>query len=252
MNLNNFFKKNEVDDFAIISADKISAPAGFHPKDLMSSSKSVIIFAKQIPDFIFLTDNKSKTNYLYALIREMDKISYELVNKIIKEGYRTIPLPCFFPVKLKNGKLRGYLSYKHIAEQAGMGSIGLNSLLISGKYGNRLCLSAVITEKEFTVKKRDLKKSLCIKCNRCIESCPSRAIKNGNVKLSKCINFSSQVPVFLMPLFKLFMKWNLTSKYMEALINTLSWNIEMICSECLINCPYFKKTNTKNNKKNAG
>lgn len=86
-----------------------------------------------------------------------------------------------------------------------------------------------------------LTKTLCLKCNKCIDSCTSKAIKDGKVELTKCINFSNQIPKIIKPLFKLLMKWKYTKKYIEILINTLSWNIEMICSECLINCPYFKK-----------
>jgi epoxyqueuosine reductase QueG len=243
MDIERYFNEKMIDDFAILDISKIEAYEGFYPHGLLPNSKSLIIFLKQIPDFIFTINAKLKTNYLHLLIKEMDKISYDFSFDLNNEGFNTVPVPCFFPIELKNGKLKGYLSLKHFAEKAGMGSIGLNSLLISEKYGNRLCLSAIITEKYFEPKKDELKKPLCHNCRRCINSCPSEAIKNGYVETTKCINFSNLVPVIIRPFIKNFMKWNFSKKYIEIMINTLSWNAEMVCSECLINCPFFKISN---------
>ena len=240
MRIEDFFDKNKIDDYSILDISKIENLEGFNPDSLLPNSKSIIVFAKQIPGFIFFTDKKIKTHYLYSIIKEMDKISYDLSVNFINDGFNAVAIPCFFPIRLKNGRMKGYLSFKHLAEQAGMGSIGLNSLLISEKYGNRLCFSAIITEKCFTVVKTEFKKPLCHNCYSCVNSCPSKAIKNGYVEAAKCINFQYSIPKIIRPLVNIFMKWNLTRKYMEILINTMSWNIEMICSECLINCPYFK------------
>ena len=240
MEIEDFFKEKDVDDYAVLSVSSAESFAGVHPSNLLPNAKSIIIFAKQIPEFVFLIDNRIKTNYLYSLIKEMDRISYDFSVSLNNEGFNTVPLPCFFPIKLEDGKLKGYLSFKHLAEQAGMGSIGLNSLLISEKYGNSLCLSGIITEKPLTVKYNKLEKSLCHECNKCVHSCPAKAINNGCVEATKCINLSNQIPKLMRPLFAAFIKWNPTKKYMEILINNLSWNIDMVCSECLINCPYFR------------
>lgn len=240
MNIQAFFQEKNIDAYAVLDVSDVVTPAGFHPRDLLPSSKKVVIFAKQIPRFVFEIDNRAKTNYLYSLIREMDRISFELSEKLNREGAQTIPIPSFFPVKLKIKKLRGYLSLKHLAEQAGMGSIGLNSLLISEQYGNRLCLAAILTEKDLTITNQEPQKPLCLKCNKCLESCPAKAISNGKVEVTRCINFSNQIPKFIRPLFKLLMKWNPAQKYIEILINAISWDIEMVCSECLVKCSYFK------------
>ena len=242
MDIEEFFHEKDVDDYVILNVSQAEAIAGAHLIDLLPDVKSIIIYAKQIPDFVFLIDSRLKTNYLYSLIKEMDRISYEFSASLNSEGFNTIPVPCFFPVKLEDGKLKGYVSFKHLAEHGGMGSIGLNSLLISEKYGNRLCLSGILTEKSFTVKHNKLKKSLCHECNRCVHSCPAKAINNGRVEMTKCINFSNQIPKLIRPLFNTFMKREPIKKYMETIINNLSWNIDMICSECLINCPYYNTT----------
>jgi epoxyqueuosine reductase QueG len=246
MNIEEFFSDNNIDDFAILDVSKTDTREKLNLNNLLPNSNSLIIFAKQIPDFVFLVNKKLKTYYLHSLIKEMDKIAYDFSAMLNKDGFNTLPVPCFFPVELKNGILKGYISLKHLAEKAGMGSIGLNTLLISEKYGNRLCLSAIITEKDYKARNVKPKELLCYNCKKCIDSCPSKAIRNGNVEIKKCINFNNQIPGFIRPFINIFMKWNFSKKFIEIIINTLSWNIEMICSECLINCPYFRIP--KNNK----
>ncbi len=240
MDIKDFFRVKRVDDFAVIDAQAITAPKGFSPHALLPGFKRIVLFAKQIPDFVFRLEAELKTHYLYGLIREMDSIAHELSGHIHHEGYKNLPLPCFFPIRIKDGKLRGYVSFKHLAERAGMGSIGLNSLLISPKFGNRLCLTALMTEMKIEERTSVLEKPLCLKCNKCVASCPSKAIENGKVDARRCINVSGQVPGVIRPVFNKIVKWNSTKKYAETLINTLSWNINMLCSECLTNCPYFK------------
>jgi epoxyqueuosine reductase len=240
MDINTFIKEKNIQEFAVMEIGAINAPNGFHPRDILPASKRLILLIKIIPEYIFNINSKAKSFQLYELIREMDRISYGLSVQLFNEGYKSVSIPCFFPIKIEKGKLRGYISFKHLAEQAGIGSLGLNTLLISKKYGNRLCLTAVITEKELDLLTHETV-DLCLKCNKCIKSCPSKAIDSNGVKVTKCINFSSPIPRIFRPLINPLMSNNRTKKNMEIIINTLSWNIDMICSECMINCPYFSK-----------
>jgi epoxyqueuosine reductase len=241
MELDTFIKDKSIQEYAVMDIESINAPNGFHPIDILPTSKRLILLIKIIPEYIFNIKTKTKSFQLYELIREMDRISYGLSVQLSNEGYKSVSIPCFFPIKVEKGKLRGYISFKHLAEQAGIGSLGLNTLLISKKYGNRVCLTAVITEKELDLLAHEAV-DLCLKCNKCINSCPSTAIDGNGVKVTKCINFSSPIPRIFRPFVKPLMSNNRTKKYMEIIINTLSWNIDMLCSECMINCPYFSKS----------
>jgi len=239
MDMEKFFCEKGVDDYAVLNVSSVDALPGVHPNDLLPGAKSIIIFAKQIPEFVFLTDCGLKTNYLHSLIKEMDRISYEFSVDLNSEGFNTIPVPCFFPIKIEDGKPNGYLSFKHLAEQAGMGSIGQNSLLITEKYGNRLCLSGILTEKHYTAKYGTLEGSLCQKCNKCVLSCPTKAIQNGHVEATKCINLSNLIPTPVGPFVNTFAKGRRTKKYVEMIVNNVGWSADMVCSECLTVCPFF-------------
>ena len=60
------------------------------------------------------------------------------------------------------------------AEEAGIGWIGKNSNLINKEYGSWLTLGFMLLTKEFTP--NNSSQSLCGRCERCIEKCPTNAI----------------------------------------------------------------------------
>ncbi len=60
------------------------------------------------------------------------------------------------------------------AEEAGIGWIGKNSNMINKEYGSWLTLGFLILNKDFTPDEKS--QSLCGKCDKCIEKCPTNAI----------------------------------------------------------------------------
>lgn len=71
-----------------------------------------------------------------------------------------------------------------MAQASGIGCIGKNTLLINGKYGNRLHLGAVITNAELAAD--DLASKLCAEnCNICIKACPQSALDEVTVNQKK-------------------------------------------------------------------
>jgi epoxyqueuosine reductase QueG len=69
----------------------------------------------------------------------------------------------------------GFISLKHAAELAGLGSINRNYLLTSPEYGNLLWLSAVLTDAALTPDKKP-RYIVCDNCNKCAQMCPSKAL----------------------------------------------------------------------------
>lgn len=251
MDVEYYFKKNKIDVFAIGDVDTIGAPNGFHPKDILPESKSIIVFGRVISECVFKLDSKVKSFYLYKLINQMDKVSFELCEILNMDGFSSIPVPTFFPSRIKEGKIRGILSLKHCAEAVGLGSIGENTLLISKKYGNRLCLSAVLTKKKFDFKINRNNEDLCLKCNKCINICPTHAIANRSVDVTKCKNFTNSVPKFLRPVILFLMKMEWSEKHIENIVNIMGWNSDMVCSDCLTVCSHFRIKNSYNQANSA-
>ncbi len=74
------------------------------------------------------------------------------------------------------------------AEEAGIGWIGKNSNIINKKYGSWLTLGFLILTKDFAPDVSSI--SLCGKCEKCIEKCPTKAITEPFVVNSEsCIAY---------------------------------------------------------------
>lgn len=165
------------------------APKGFHPLDVYSETKSVIVFGKQFSASLF----EANTNVPYTFVKNksvalLDDISIQLTVDIESKGYKAIPIPSDEPYEYwdsENKHGRGILSLKHLAKLSGIGWIGRNTLLINKKYGNRLYLGAVITNAELI--EDDLASNLCPEnCNICLKSCPQSALDGITVNQKKC------------------------------------------------------------------
>lgn len=165
------------------------APKGFHPLDVYDKTKSVIVFGKQFPSSLF----QANTNVPYTLFKNnstklLDDISIQLTMTIELEGYNAIPIPTDEPYEYwdpKNREGKGILSLKHLAQAAGLGTIGKNTLLINEKYGNRLYFGALLTNSELD--EDDLARNLCLeKCNICLEECPKKALDGVTINQKKC------------------------------------------------------------------
>lgn len=240
MQLETFFRQHLVDDFRVVDVCRLAAPEGFHPTDILSSSKVLILFAKEIPSFVFELDSKVKSFTLYQLIDQMDTIAYTLSGELCREGHESVPVPTFFPVRVHGGKLKGLLSLKHCAAAAGMGSLGLNTLLITKGFGNRLCLSGVVSAAPLDCSNHQNETELCLNCRKCIDTCPTKAITDDGVEMTRCVNFRNPVPKLMWPFLGMALKMKPAAKLNEIVVNILGWNTDMSCSRCLIICPHFK------------
>lgn len=108
-----------------------------------------------------------QVNYL------LDRTALFLTDLIQKKGYQALPLPASQTIDWEHQK--GHLSHKLIAQQAGVGWIGRNNLLISPENGARVRLISILTNLPLAVdEKLDMD---CGNCRGCIEVCPAGAIK---------------------------------------------------------------------------
>jgi epoxyqueuosine reductase len=165
------------------------APKGFHPTDILSNAKSVIVYGKQFSRGTFLAkSNAPYTMFRNQLIQEIDTLSMRLSLKIEEEGYIAAPIPSsepyeFWDTQRRHG--RGIISLKHSAQLAGIGGIGKNTLLVNEKYGNRLWLGGVITNME--LRPDQPAKSFCPEnCQICIDTCPQSALDETTIEQRRC------------------------------------------------------------------
>ena len=159
------------------------APDGHKPEDILPDAKTVIVLAKRIPNGVVMDGPAtSYHNMMIIFYEQLDLIAHEMAIYIEQQGGVAIPVPSDDPYYDWNPDKvhgRGDLSHKHAAQAAGLGKLGKNSLLITPEFGNRVQLVSVVTNLSLEPDPL-VEDELCpSKCIICIESCPVKAITNG-------------------------------------------------------------------------
>lgn len=79
---------------------------------------------------------------------------------------------------------------KKLAQDAGLGEIGENNLLLTKEYGSYVFIGEALVKEELSELKHSLKE-VCIHCKKCIQACPGDALKDGFDK-QKCLSYLTQ------------------------------------------------------------
>lgn len=74
--------------------------------------------------------------------------------------------------------------------KSGLGVRGLNSLLITQKYGSYVFIGEIATDLEIICTEKEEKK--CIGCEKCIDACPSGALNKNFFDKTKCLSEITQ------------------------------------------------------------
>ena len=74
--------------------------------------------------------------------------------------------------------MKAALSYAHVAEAAGMGTVGTHSLLITPEFGTRVRLACLLTEAPLQTTTRRDPVDDCTHCLDCVKICPVGAISS--------------------------------------------------------------------------
>lgn len=73
---------------------------------------------------------------------------------------------------------------------AGLGVRGMNSLLITEKYGSFVFIGEIVTDLKSDTKEIEYKS--CISCEKCIDSCPAKAISETDFNKNTCLSAITQ------------------------------------------------------------
>jgi epoxyqueuosine reductase QueG len=170
----------------------IDAPEGFHPTDIYSDCKSVIVFGKKIPKGLAYINPRISYQHFNSISPvELDRIAYLASNEMEKTTNAiAVPIPSDSPYDYwdkDNLEGRGIISMKHAAVLSGIGIMGKSTLLLNSKYGNMLNLGAVLTN--LHLPSDEAAENICINgCSLCIDNCPANAISELGVNQKLCRN----------------------------------------------------------------
>lgn len=153
------------------------------------NAKSVIVIAKRVPVAAYRC--KSKITYSYMnrqTIRRVERIAYEICDALDARGvYGFVPPSSWTIWELKMGTY-GPVSFRHLAVEAGLGTLGLEVNLLTPEYGPRANLEAIIVDAELEPDER-ITEQVCIgeSCSRCLYSCPVDAVRHFGLSKKACM-----------------------------------------------------------------
>ena len=154
-------------------------------RDLLPETSSIVVIAMEVyPEFIGLTTpemvagapnfNDLYSRHIDHLTGRLDRAAYAIARASHRAGLKALPLPSRrTPTDLRT--LTSVLSYKHAAEAAGLGKIGMSSLIITDRFGPRIRLGICLTEASLNSTADD-SPGACRYCNICVAKCPAHAL----------------------------------------------------------------------------
>lgn len=220
--------------------------------NLLPEAKTAVVFACRHSYTAMASSNINIIKFDTLTVYEnINRISLGLVRLLEDEGFKAISIPPYLPIEMskETSGLIGDVSLRHLAVEAGLGSLGLNRLLITRKYGTRVRIGAVITSANLNPDKK-FKGTFCNNCKLCIEACPVKAIsEDGVVDVRKC---AVNVLKYGLPALIRFIP-DLADKSRDEVTkivrDPLFWNIWQTltlgafyeCFECIKACPVGKR-----------
>ncbi len=166
------------------------APKGFHPSDIYSACKSVVVFAKRLPASSAAA--QSCVPYTIAntvIMQEVDLLTLDISRKMEQARLIAVPVPTDDPYEhweAERSYGRAILSLRHAGYLAGLGVLGKNTLLINERFGNMMQLGAVLLDAELEGDPVATYEVCPEGCGLCLEACPAGALDGETVNQALC------------------------------------------------------------------
>jgi len=137
------------------------------------------------------------------VLREHDKIAYRIARYLEQQGYYAFQTAAQETSwEMKRGSY-GYLSTRHVAIEAGLGTLGLELNLMTPEFGPRCYTTCILTTAELEPD-RKMTEQVCIgeTCSRCLHACPASAVLHWGIDKRACATVAQEYGVAA--LFKVF------------------------------------------------
>ena len=175
-----FARAHGADSIGVVGAQAYEArvPNLQKPSTTAPGMKSLICFVKHMLTGSFATrDVAVQSLNSHFCMDHVERISMALAEWLEDRGYLGIPVPPEAADMSLQRSPAGTLDFKWVAEESGVGTVGLELNLLTPDYGPRVYIGVVMTDAELAATPK-LAEHLCpgMKCGRCAVICPTRAI----------------------------------------------------------------------------
>ena len=164
------------------------------PARISPEIRSCVAFFKRIPAGAFRARDNACIHHVDQLVlREMDRVGYRIARFLEANGHWAFQTAAQETVwEMKNASY-GSLSTRHVAIEAGLGTIGLELNLLTKEAGPRCYTTVVLTDAALEPDGK-LTEQLCIgePCSRCLYSCPPDAVQHWGLDKRLCATFAQE------------------------------------------------------------
>ena len=157
-------------------------PEAFWPASIVPGTRTVIVIG--FPVFSPVLDSAPSIWYheLYQTINTLlDTTAYRLAARLSSRGHPSVPIPRdgYGSIRVLLERPTAFFSHRHAAYLAGLGTFGTNNMLLTPEYGPRVRFTSIFTTAELSGAPV-METGLCLRCMRCVETCPSGALDPGD------------------------------------------------------------------------
>ena len=136
------------------------------------------------------TARNAANQEFHHTINDLTATARRILRRLEAMGIQGLAPTAGFPMdmdRLGDGRLWD-ISHKRVAEQAGLGRMGLHRNVIHPRLGNHILLETLLIDAEVDATGRPLEGTPCLTCNLCVSACPVGAIhKDGSFDFSACM-----------------------------------------------------------------
>ncbi len=221
---------------------------GEDPEKLLPGAQSLISIGVALNRAAVCSGNIRLNRYDSMCVYErLNHISLETIRLLAREGARAVSVSPYLPVNMASESkgMKGEVNHKTVAAIAGLGSIGLNRLLVNAEFGPFVRLGTVITDATLSAD-QPLDENPCDQCELCRTACPVEAIQeNGTLDYRACVSnaLSSGLPGVI-AIARKFIGAD-EKEIKGAIYSSDFWDtwqsavsgIFYSCSECMASCP---------------
>jgi len=157
-------------------------PPRFRPRSIYPQTNSVIVLGAPVPLPSLETSPSIFYHELYKTINShLDLAAYRVALMLEDLGFPSISLPRdgYGSITVLKEQPVAFFSHRHAAFLAGLGTFGVNNMILTPGYGPRIRFTSVFTT-ALLPPGEVMKEPLCTRCMQCVSICPVNALERGD------------------------------------------------------------------------